>query len=359
MIIGSSIDDLRDTLDIIEVIGKDVTLKKRGTTHVGCCPFHDEKSPSFTVSPTKQIFKCFGCGAGGDAITFVMKKENIEFVPAVRLLASRINFTLEETEETAEDKEAAAKKADLWQINAAAAKHYQENLLNLPVDQWAAEELLINRMYHPDTILDFNLGYARDDWRSLTQILTDRGLFHSGEELGLVKANDTGKSWDVYRNRLIFPIHDEQGRIVGFGGRKPSSDEDKSNPKYLNSKESPLYKKDRVLYGLFQAKKHIKEMGFAIVVEGYTDVISMHQAGAPNTVGVCGTALTDHHAKLLKRYTNQVVLMGDGDTAGRNANFKAVDILIKYALKVEICPLPEAHDPDSYARQHFNTAESI
>lgn len=359
MILSSSIDDLRETLDIVEVIGKDVTLKKRGSTYMGECPFHNEKSPSFTVSPPKQIFKCFGCGVGGDAIAFVMKKENLEFIPAIRMLASRINFTLEETEDTTAVKEAAAKKADLWKINEAAARHYQEQLLELPFDHWAVKELLDTRCYHPDTILEFGLGYAPDQWRFLSQIMTDKGLFYPGEELGLLKKNDSAQSYDVYRNRIIFPIHNEQGQVIGFGGRKPSSDQDKSNPKYLNSKESPLYKKERVLFGLFQAKKHIKEMGFAIVVEGYTDVISMHQAGAPNTVGVCGTAITEHHAKLLKRYTNNVILMGDGDAAGQSSNFKAVDILLKYSLKVEICPLPEKEDPDTFARKHFTKAESI
>lgn len=357
MITNESIDQLRDKLDIVEVIEKEVTLKKRGAVYVGCCPFHDEATPSFTVSPIKQIFKCFGCGTGGDSISFVMKKENIEFIPAIRVLASRYNHQLEEVEETAEEKEASAKKADLWKINEIAAGLFQEELLEMPRDQWAAAELLERRKFTPDIILEFGLGFAPDQWRFLTDTLTNKGLFYPAEDLGLVKSNDAGQTFDIFRNRLIFPIHNEQGQIVGFGGRKPSDDTDKSNPKYINSKESLLYKKERTLYGLYQAKKHIKAMGFAIAVEGYTDVISMHQSGAGNTVGACGTSLTTFHAKLLKRYTKHVVLLSDGDIAGQNSNFKSVDILLKEGLQVDICPLPEKHDPDSFAREHFAIAD--
>lgn len=357
MITNQSIDLLRDKLEITEVIAKDVTLKKRGAVHVGCCPFHEEKSPSFTVSEAKGIFKCFGCGAGGDAITFVMKKESLDFIPAIKVLASRFNVQLEEIEESEEDKEAAAKKADLWKINETVTELFKEQLYELPCDHWAVKELLDNRNFTIDTILEFSIGFAPDQWRFLSEPFVNKGLFFPAEELGLVKSNDNGNNFDIYRNRIIFPIHNEQGQIVGFGGRKPSDDIEKSNPKYINSKESSIYKKDRTLYGLYQAKKHIKELGFAIAVEGYTDVLSMRQSGAPNTVGTCGTALTDSHAKLLKRYTNNVVLMGDGDYAGQNANFKSVDILLKHDLRVEICPLPDKHDPDSFAREHFVTAE--
>jgi DNA primase catalytic core len=359
MISDRSIDELREKIDIVEVIQKSMELKKKGATWSGCCPFHGEKTPSFSVSPVKQIFKCFGCGVGGDAISFVMKHENIEFIPALRKLASQYNFEFEEFEETPEEKEAATKKADLWKINAAAARHFQERLFDQLITHWSADMLLDGRKYHPETILEFGIGYSPKAQRDLCEIVTNKGLYFSAEELGLVKTGETGSTYDVFRDRVMFPIHNEQGLVVGFGGRKPTDDKDKDNPKYINSKESILYKKDRVLYGLFQAKKHIREAGFIVIVEGYTDVISMHQAGIQNTVAACGTALTPNHAKLIKRYTNKVILMADGDDAGQKANFKAVDILIAQDLQVFICPLPEEEDPDTFARKHFLSAETI
>lgn len=359
MISDKSIDELRDKIDIAEVIGKSVQLKKKGSNYSGCCPFHDEKTPSFSVSEAKQIFKCFGCGVGGDAISFVMKKESVDFIPAVRILASQYNHQLEELEETPEEREVALKKAELWKINAAAARHFQERLLDQLANHWSVQMLLEKRCFNLDTIIDFEIGFAPTDRKMLTEIVTKKDLYYQAEELGLVKMNEIGSTYDTFRDRLIFPIHNEQGIIVGFGGRKSPYDEKKDNPKYINSKESLLYKKNRILFGLFQAKKHIKEMGFAILVEGYTDVMSMHQGEARNTVGRCGTALTIEHAKLLKRYTNKVVVMSDGDDAGQKANLKSVDILLSVGLHVEICPLPEDHDPDTFVREYLISAETI
>ncbi|MGN8055670.1 DNA primase [Pedobacter sp. 22163] len=359
MISEQSIDELRDKIDIVEVIQRhNITLKQKGEKWSACCPFHDEKSPSFSVSTSKQIYKCFGCGEGGDAIKFVMKKENLDFISAIRSIASAYNFTLEEMEETPEEKAAAVKKIDLFAVNAEACDHFISHLFKITdFYHWCAQELAFVRMYSLDVIIDFQIGYAPNDWKFLTQNLVNKDLYAIGEELGLLKTNTTGSVYDVFRDRLIFPIHNEQGQIVGFGGRKSRECKDKENPKYINSKESVLYKKERVLYGLFQAKTHIKNLGFAILVEGYTDVITLHWAGAPNTVGVCGTAFTDHHAKLLKRYTNRVVLMGDGDSAGQKANFKAVDILLANDIQVHICPLPKDEDPDSFARTLFISTE--
>ncbi|WP_343524363.1 DNA primase [Pedobacter sp.] len=361
MISEQSIDGLRDVIDIVEVIQRhNVTLKQKGDKWTACCPFHEEKSPSFSVSTTKQIYKCFGCGEGGDAIKFVMKKEDTDFITAIRSIASIYNYTLEETEESPEEKAAAAKKTDLYKINTAAARHFQQKLLGITdFYHWCAQELAFVRAYDYATLIEFQIGYAPADWRLLTMILISKDLYAPAEELGLVKTSDAGSVYDTFRDRLIFPIHNEQGQIVGFGGRKPRSCEDKDNPKYINSKESSLYKKDRVLYGLYQAKAHIKKLGFAILVEGYTDVITMHFTGANNAIGRCGTAFTDSHAKLLKRYTNKVLLFSDGDMAGQKANFKAVDILLENDFIVEICPLPLDEDPDTFARKLFLTAETI
>jgi len=355
MITNRSIDDLRDQLDIVDIIGKDVPLKKKGASHTGNCPFHNEKSPSFSVSKSKQIYKCFGCGAGGDVFKFVMQKENVDFFSAVRIIAARINFVLEERDETPEDKEEAAKKADFWKINTQAADKFQQALMDLPSDHAVPEELLNNRKWLPGTIVDFQLGFAPNVDRFLSEKLIDMGLFFPAEELGLVKSGE-GRNYDVFRNRIIFPIHNERGQVVGFGGRK-LEDKKKDNPKFINSKDSAIYKKESILYGLYQAQKAIKEMKYAVCVEGYADVLSFHQSGAPNTVAACGTAFTDGHAKLLKRFTSHVVLIGDGDYAGQQSNLKSVDVLLKHGFKVEICPLPEKEDPDSFARNHYLSTE--
>lgn len=352
MITKESIDSLKDYLDIEAVVESYLKLTQRGAVKVGCCPFHDEKSGSFTVSAAKQMFKCFGCGEGGDVFKFVMKQEDIDFVPAVRALASKYNFELEESEASLEEKQAAAKKADLWKITADTCDHYRDKLLGLNGDHWAVQELLGKRKFTEETLLDFQIGFAPDEARVLSERLINKGTYDEATELGLIKTNtETAYTYDVFRNRIIFPIHNDQGHIVGFGGRKDPACARDENPKYINSKQSTIYQKDRVLYGLYQAKKYIKEAGYAIVVEGYSDVMSMHQGGAANTVAMCGTAFTDHHAKLLKRYTNKVVIMTDGDDAGEKSAFKMLEVLLANGLSPELCILPPKEDPDTFARQ--------
>lgn len=289
-----------------------------------------------------------------------MKKDNVDFITALRSIASIYNFALEEMEETPEEKAAAVKKVDLYKINNDAAEYFKNNLLAInDFYHWCAQELAFVRMYNFEVLIDFQLGYAPNEWKLLTQKLINKDLYVQGEELGLLKTSTNGSVYDVYRDRLIFPIHNEQGQVIGFGGRKARTCQDKENPKFINSKESVLYKKERVLYGLYQAKENIKKLGFAILVEGYNDVITMHFTGANNTVGICGTAFTDQHAKILKRYTSKVVIFLDGDSAGQKATFKAVDILLANDIQVEICPLPKDEDPDSFARQLLISAETI
>lgn len=360
MIDRDSIEELISQLDIVDVISSEVTLEKRGSTFVGCCPFHNEKSGSFTVSKAKQIFKCFGCGEGGDAIAFVMKKEKVDFLDAVRSLASRFNFTLKEVEISQEEKEKAEKKVSYSNVNAAAAVKFREALMDLQSSgHWVTDELRKHRRFSAESISDFEIGYAPDQARFLCEFMIQNNSFYQAEELGLVKTGGEGNTFDVFRDRIIFPIHNDRGQIVGFGGRKDPANEEKAKPKYVNSKDSFLYSKEKVLYGLHLAKKHIRELGYAIIVEGYTDVISMHQAGICNTVAACGTALTPAHAKLLFRFTKHVILMSDGDDAGQKANFRSTDILLSAGFGVEICPLPKKEDPDTYARKHFEITEVI
>ncbi|SDM39743.1 DNA primase [Pedobacter antarcticus] len=349
MIKPESIEELRDQIEILDTVESyDIKLKKRGSVYVGCCPFHNESTPSFTVSVSKGIFKCFGCGVGGDAISFVMKKDNMDFISAIRQLAVRKNFHLQEDEESPEEKEVTAKKADLKLINKGVAKKYHELLDSLLITDPVKLELYKERQLKFETIETFQIGYAPDKWQFITPAIVDKGLYFPAVEIGLI-ATSNDRNYDVYRNRIMFPIHDHKGDIVGFGGRKMDN-KDKDNPKYLNAKESVLYKKDQQLYGLFQAQKHIRTLGFATIVEGYYDVLSCHQCGVQNAVASCGTSFTSGQAKLLKKYTNYAVLLNDGDVAGKNSSLKTVDILLKEGFKVDICPLPDDHDPDSFSR---------
>jgi DNA primase len=371
MISEKSIQEVRDRADILEVTRRYAELKKSGSNYKGCCPFHDEKTGSFMVNPAKGIYKCFGCGAGGaDAIKFIMDKDRLSFPDAVRSLAAIYNVELEETHsDDGEAKEAQVKKMDFYTINKWAAKTYQGILLEIlrpgftdGAGDWAAIELLGNRLLTYDTVISFQLGFAPADGRTLAPHLVQMGRMAEAEELGLARKGQNG-NYDVFRNRIIFPIHNERGEVAGFGARK-QEDGKKDNPKYINSRESSVYNKSALFYGLYQAERSIrngidpkaKDGGllkekFATTVEGYFDVISWHQGGVTNTIAACGTAFTDQHAKLLKRFTNHVLLVGDGDSAGERSNLKTVDVLLRHGFKVEHCPMPEDEDPDSLARK--------
>jgi DNA primase len=367
MISQKTIDQVRDDLDfasLAELLVPD--LKKHGATYEAPCPFpsHAERTPSFKVNPAKRIYKCFGCGKGGhDNIKFVMDIERLDFPAAVRFLADKFNITIEETELTPEAKEQQLKRADYIQINRQVADIYSKQLADIfqeynGVTHDVIQELNGHRQLTQETINTYELGFAIDSFKTITNYLIERNHYQPAIELGLIITKvGTTTTYDNYRNRIMFPIHNEFGEVIGFGGRKmedPTADEKyQKAPKYINSADSLLYKKDGVLYGLYQAGPHIKRMGFACVVEGYFDVTAFSQTGMPNTVAPCGTALTEKHAKLLKRYTNHVVLIGDGDEAGMKANLRAVDVLLKESLRVDICPLPEKEDPDSFARKFY------
>lgn len=350
MITQKTIDEIL-SINIADFIGKEIVLKKSGANYQGNCPFHDEKTASFVVSPSKGIYKCFGCGQGGNIISFAMEHRRLDFVEAVKHIAKETNITIEETVER-EDKEIREKRLTMLDINKAASKKYVEAFLDLPSDHLAAKTLISHRRLSLDSIIDFQIGYAPERWDFLSKKIVDTGLYSLAEELGLIGKNDLARVYDVFRNRLMFPIQNERGDIIAFSGRK-LDDNKKDNPKYINSKESMLYRKSEVLFGLFQAQKTIRKLDHAIIVEGNIDVIMMHQAGLTNTVATCGTALTESHAQKLARYCSRVTLMMDGDEAGRKATLKAIDILLMAGLAVSVVNLEKGWDPDSLIQRDF------
>lgn len=360
-----SIQAVKDAIDISELIGSYIEVKK----DKACCPFHNERTPSMSISKAKGIYKCFGCGASGDGVTFVMKYDQLDFFEAINKLAKRYNINLEYDKTIDPDTtEKQNKKAEVQSILRAAEDKYYKNVFNL-IGNYSLtkaltprsdnQEEVIKYLYSDrnltiDSIIKWKIGYAPDEWRFLTDILVDKGLFEPAREIGLVQ-NSKGKNFDTFRNRIIIPIHDHYGNIVGFGGRK-LNDENKDNPKYINSADSFVYNKEKLLFGLHHAQRAIKALGFAILTEGYFDVISMHQNGLENTIASCGTALTNLQAKLLRKYTSEVYIMYDGDEAGKKATLKAIDILLAHDFNVQVVELPGEDDPDSFIQKLTKTS---
>lgn len=340
-----SINKVR-AVGIVAVVSRFIKLDRHNKS---CCPFHNEKTPSFSVSPIKGIFKCYGCGAGGDAITFVKKHQRIDFIAAIELIADFENITLE-TEKNF-DRDAYIKlreeKKTLRQIINVAHQKYTAQLFlhqnKEALDYW------ISRGYNDDAVSYWGLGFAPLNAGFLTREFTTSGSLPEAIKAGLCKEKDNGLHRDFFINRVMIPIVDETGDLVTFAGRKIHEDND--YPKYINGIVTDLYNKSKVLFGLYQAIPSIIEFGFAILTEGYTDVITMHTAGATNTIATCGTAFTEDMARLLKKYTDHVVLMRDGDAAGQKAEDKDLMLLLKFNFKVEIVPLKESKDPDNYARE--------
>lgn len=330
--------------DIIDVVSQYVQLKKSGRSYMGCCPFHNERTPSFSVSQDKQLYHCFGCGVGGNVISFVMDKENMSFPEALQYLAERANIHLPKS--SSEDDAKYQKKETLYELNRVLANHYYTLLKHQPT----ALAYLKERGIDPQTIKTFGLGYAADQWQEACQYLRARqfkidDMVDSGVEI----KNDRGRFYDRFRNRLMIPIQNARDKIIGFGGRILS--EEAHGPKYLNSPESLIFSKGTELFNLNRAKKNIVDNQL-IVVEGYMDVIALYQRGVKNTVAALGTAFTPHHAKLLSRYVDEIVLCFDGDQAGENATNKAIAILKKSPLKIKVVRLNAEDDPDSYIRRN-------
>ena len=335
------IEEIQAKSDIVEVLSRYITLKKLGRNYKTNCPFHNEKTPSFVVSPDKQIYHCFGCGAGGNVFSFVMKYENVQFPEAVELLAEKAGVKLPRQARSGADDSFADK---LYGINDMACAFFQAALENNP----ATKDYLASRGISQASLKDFRIGYAPDSWESLLNFFRSKGVEPKVlEKAGLVIPNDKGGHYDRFRNRAIFPIMDLRGRVLGFGARVLDS----SLPKYLNSPETIIYSKGKNLYGLNFSKEHIKKEKFALIVEGYLDFIVPYQTGVKNIIATLGTSLTIDQIKLLKRYTNTVIMVYDPDEAGETASLRNLDLFISEDVNVYIAELSEGLDPDSYIRK--------
>lgn len=348
MITSSSIDTVRDA-DIVQVIQHYVELKKSGSNYKGLSPFVTEKSPSFMVSPGKQIFKDFASGNGGDALKFVMLHEQLDFIGAVRKIASICNITLEEEEVTEEVKAKINRKEQLCKIIDRSASLYTTTLSEQPETHWA-KQMLNSRGFNEDILNEFQIGYAPANHTFLAKPLIEKALVSQAKAVGIIKVKDQ-RTYDFFYDRIIFPIHNHKGQIISFGGRRNNDEESAKFPKYLNLGDTELYNKSNVLYGLFQAKHAISKAQNAVLVEGYTDVVSLHQNNCDTAVASCGTALTITQLKLLSRFTPSITLFLDGDAAGQRAALKDIDLCLKADLKVKVCVCPEDEDPDTLSKK--------
>lgn len=339
------IDEVLARTDIVELISSRVPLKRAGANFRALCPFHREKTPSFMVSPSKQIWHCFGCGMGGSVVNFLMKFENLEFPEAVRMLAQKVGVKIPETREGSPG--AKSKRKLLYEINELAAKYFQKNLAD-PKDGRSAREYLKQRAIEDETCHRFRLGYAPDRWDGFFSYAKGKGIsFDFLLQAGLILPGKEGGYFDRFRNKLIFPICDFQGRVVGFGSRVL----DQTLPKYINSPETDCFRKGRNLYGLNLAREWVRDHNYIIVVEGYMDCITIYQNGFKNVVASLGTALTTDHVRLLKRFTNAVCMVYDSDQAGEAASLRGLDLVVAEDLRCKIVTLPRGFDPDDYLRR--------
>lgn len=350
MIKKETIDKILETALIEEVVGDFVHLKKRGSSLTGLCPFHNEKSPSFHVSPTKGIFKCFGCGKGGDSVHFIMEHEKYSYPEALKYVANKYHIEVEETEVTPEFKQAQDRRESLYIVSNYAASFFEDRMWNSEDGRTIGLGYFKERGFRDDVIKKFQLGYSPDDWSALLDEAVKDGYQQEFlEEVGLVIKTDQGKIYDRFRGRVMFPIHSFTGRVIGFGGRTLKTD--KAVPKYVNSPESEIYHKSNVLYGLFQAKKAIRDLDNCYLVEGYADVLSVQQAGVENVVSSSGTSLTTEQIRLIGRFTKSVTILYDGDAAGIKASLRGLDMILEEGLDVKVVSFPDGHDPDSYIQK--------
>ncbi len=355
-----TVERIRQSSDILEVVGDFVSLKKRGSNYIACCPFHNEKTPSFNVNPTRQIYKCFGCGKAGDAVRFVMDIENIGYGEALRYLAKKYGVEIEEQEQTPEDLLRQNERESLLIVLNFAKTFFQETLLTTDEGKSIGLSYFRERGFTNPTIEAFDLGYSLDQWDALLQEGQRRG--HSRELLEkagliLIKEAEAGgnrKVFDRFRGRVMFPIHNVSGRVIAFGARILKIDKNQPGgapPKYLNSPETTVYHKSQVLYGIFQAKQAIRQEEVCYLTEGYTDVISLHQAGIKNVVASSGTSLTTEQIRLIARFTPNVTILYDGDAAGIKAALRGLDMVLEEGLNLKLLLLPDGEDPDSYVHK--------
>ena len=359
----ATIERIRQTADVADVIGDYVSLKKKGANLWACCPFHGEKSPSFSVSPAKGIYKCFGCGKAGDSIRFIMDIEGLGYGEALRHLAKKYGIEIQETVMTDEQLLAQNERESLLIVLNYAKNYYQSNLFKHDEGQSVGYPYFKERGFSDKTINTFELGYSLESWDAFTkealkngyslEVLEKAGLTIIKESdqlaVGSRQTTESVKSFDRFRNRVTFPIHNVSGKVIAFGARILKSD--KSQAKYLNSPETEVYHKSNVLYGIFQAKNTIRTKDVCYLVEGYTDVISLHQAGIENVVASSGTSLTIEQIRLIGRFTQNITVLYDGDTAGIKASLRGMDMILEEGLNVKLVVFPEGEDPDSYVQK--------
>ena len=349
MIPKETIDLIFETARIDEVIGDFVQLKKRGVNLLGNCPFHDEKTPSFTVSPTKGIYKCFGCGKGGNSVNFVMDHEHFSYPEALKFLANKYNIFIEETVRTPEQEEAASERESMFVVSNQASVYFQGQLFNSEEGRAVGLSYFKERGFREDTLKKFQLGYSPEKNDAFSEFALKEGFKRSFlEKTGLIITKES-KNYDRFRGRVMFPIHSLSGRVLGFGGRILKNNVKAA--KYLNSPESDIYHKSKILYGLYFAKNSIVKKNRCLLVEGYTDVVSIHQSGIENVVASSGTSLTIDQIKLIHRFTNNITLLFDGDTAGLKAAMRGVNLILQEGLNVKVLTFPDGEDPDSYAKK--------
>jgi len=348
MIPDEIVREVRERAAILDVVSDYVGLKKAGANYLGLCPFHAEKTPSFTVNPVKGMFHCFGCGVGGDVVSFVMRMEGLPFPEALRALARRVGVEIEDRPLTTREKRFADERETLYQLHEIATRFYEKILLEDAAGE-RCRTYLKKRGVDGETARAYRLGFAPDAWDSLARYLEQKLVpLESAEKAGLLRLRERGGHYDGFRNRLLFPITDIQGRPIGFGGRVL----DDTLPKYLNSPESPVYRKSDVLFGLGMAKHAIREKGTAFIVEGYFDHLALFRAGVRNVVATCGTALTAGHLKIVRRFADKVYLLFDGDSAGKKATVRSMDIFLEEHFPADVVPMPAGEDPDTYLEKY-------
>jgi len=348
LIPSHTVDEIKNRIDIVEVVGDFVSLKKKGQSMWACCPFHNEKSPSFSVSPVKGFYKCFGCGKAGDAIDFVMEIEKLNYVESLKFLAKKYGIEVQEKELTDDQVQQQSERESLYIILNAAKEYFKTTLWDTPEGRSIGLGYFQERKMTDAILKKFELGFVKDEWDGFYKHAIKNG--HTEEMLekaGLLIVKEN-KKYDRFRGRIIFPIHNVSGRVVGFGARALKKDD---KPKYINSPETSIYVKNQMLYGMFHAKQAIRMAENCYLVEGYTDVTSLHEVGIENVVASSGTSLTEGQIKLIQRFSPTITVLYDGDMAGIKASLRGIDLIIEQGLVVKIVLLPEGEDPDSFSKQ--------
>lgn len=349
-----TVQKILDTADIVDVVSDFVTLKRRGANYIGLCPFHNERTPSFSVSKSKGICKCFSCGKGGSPVNFIMEHEKMSYNEALRYLAKKYNIEIKERELTDSEREEETDRENMFNVNEFALGHFEDNLINTDEGRDVGYSYFRERGISDAAIKRFRLGYSIERGNELLRKAKERGYNEKYLiDTGLVIRRDDGTLYDRFKGRVIYPVHTISGKVVAFGGRTLRSD--KKMAKYVNSPESAIYSKSRELYGLYQAKKSISEKDKCILVEGYMDVISMSQSGIENVVASSGTSLTEGQIRLIHRFTGNVTLIYDSDAAGIKASLRGIDMLLAEGLNMKVVLLPDGDDPDSFAQSHSST----